>query len=148
MSQPLTEAEIHHKYYDQICEKLKTDPFARLLGIRLLEVGEGTAVAEVDVTDDLLNAHGTTHGAVLFAISDFVFAVASNSYGKSAVALSMNIGFMAASLKGARLKATATEEKMNNRTAWYRIKVESEGEVLAVIEALAYRKKDYFISIE
>ncbi|MCK9906856.1 hotdog fold thioesterase, partial [Frankia sp. Cpl3] len=99
--------------------KLKEDAFARFLGIRLVELGPGTATAELVVQEHMLNAHGTTHGAILFALADFVFAVACNSYGKTSVALSMNIGFLAASVKGARLRATAVEEKKNNRTAWY-----------------------------
>lgn len=148
MKPRLDDRKIHQKYYDQICEKLKNDPFAQFLGIKLIEVGEGSAVAEVVVKGNLLNAHGTTHGGVIFSLADVVFAVASNSYGKTSVALSMNIGFLAASWEGSRLRATAVEEKRNNRTAWYRIRVESEVEVVAILDALVYRKNDYFIPIE
>lgn len=146
---PLTpDQEVHQKYYDQICEKLKKDPFAQFLGIEIIEVGEGTATAEVQVSESMLNAHGTTHGAVIFALADAVFAIASNSYGKASVALSMNIGFLAATLKGTRLRATAVETKKTNRTAWYRIEVESEGNQVAILDALAYRKNDYIIPID
>ncbi|RXT08804.1 PaaI family thioesterase [Ammoniphilus sp. CFH 90114] len=148
MKPKLDDREIHQKYYEQICEKLRNDPFAQYLGVELIEVGEGTATAEVVVRDNLLNAHGTTHGGVVFSLADVVFAVASNSYGKTSVALSMNIGFLAASWKGTKLRATAVEEKRNNRTAWYRIKVESEREVVAILDALVYRKNDYFIPLE
>lgn len=148
MSRYPDDQEIFQKHYEQICEKLKEDAFARFLGIRLVELGPGTATAELVVQEHMLNAHGTTHGAILFALADFVFAVACNSYGKTSVALSMNIGFLAASVKGARLRATAVEEKKNNRTAWYRIKVENDNEVLAMLDALAYRKNDYFVPID
>ncbi len=139
--------EIYQQYYDEIVEKLEKDPFAKFLGIRLIEVGEGTATAELKVTQDMLNAHTTTHGAVIFALADVVFAAACNSYGRTAVALSMNIGFLAASIEGDLLRATAKEEKKNNRTSWYRITVENEREVVAILDALAYRKKDYFIPL-
>ncbi|WP_096180983.1 hotdog fold thioesterase [Effusibacillus lacus] len=139
---------IHKKYYEQICEKVKQDPFGRFLGIKLVEVGAGTATAELDVTADMLNAHGTTHGAVVFALADFVFAVASNSYGKTSVALSMNIGYLAASYEGTRLRATAVEESRTNRTSWYRIRVESDQGTVAILDALAYRKNEYFIPME
>lgn len=148
MKSKLNENEIHQKYYEQICEKLRKDPFAQFLGIELLEVGKGTATAEVVVSENLLNAHGTTHGGVIFSLADVVFAVASNSYGKTSVALSMNIGFLAASWKGTRLRATAVEENRTNRTGWYRIKVETEREVVAILDALVYRKSDYFVPIE
>lgn len=139
--------EVHQHYYDEIVTRLEKDPFAKLLGIRLVSVGEGMATAEAIVNENMLNAHGTTHGAVIFALADVVFAVASNSYGRTSVALSMNIGFLAASFAGERLIATAIEEKKNHRTSWYRIKVENEKEVIAILDALAYRKKDYFVQI-
>ncbi|GED68806.1 phenylacetic acid degradation protein PaaD [Brevibacillus reuszeri] len=146
--QYVDERELHRKHYDEICSKLKQDQFAQFLGIKLLELGEGTATAEVIVEDHMLNAHGTAHGAIIFSLADFVFAAACNSYGKTSVALSMNIGFLAAAMKGNRLVATATEEKKNNRTAWYRIRVESEHGLVATLDALAYRKSEYFVQID
>jgi len=146
--QYVNERELHRKHYDEICAKLKQDQFAQFLGIKLLELGEGTATAEVIVEDHMLNAHGTAHGAIIFSLADFVFASACNSYGKTSVALSMNIGFLAAAMKGNRLVATATEEKKNNRTAWYRIRVETEHGLVATLDALAYRKSEYFVQID
>ncbi|EJL43370.1 phenylacetic acid degradation protein PaaD [Brevibacillus agri] len=142
------ERELHRKHYDEICEKLKQDQFAQFLGVKLIELGEGTATAEVTVAEHMLNAHGTAHGAIIFSLADFVFAAACNSYGKTSVALSMNIGFLAAAMKGNRLVATATEEKKNNRTAWYRIRVETEHGLVATLDALAYRKNEYFVAID
>ncbi|MGZ0050834.1 hotdog fold thioesterase [Brevibacillus gelatini] len=144
----IDERELHRKHYDEICEKLKQDQFAQFLGVKLIELGEGTATAEVTVAEHMLNAHGTAHGAIIFSLADFVFAAACNSYGKTSVALSMNIGFLAAAMKGSRLVATATEEKKNNRTAWYRIRVETEHGLVATLDALAYRKNEYFIAID
>jgi len=146
--QYVDERELHRKHYDEICAKLKQDQFAQFLGIKLLELGEGTATAEVIVEDHMLNAHGTAHGAIIFSLADFVFASACNSYGKTSVALSMNIGCLAAAIKGNRLVATATEEKKNNRTAWYRIRVETEHGLVATLDALAYRKSEYFVQID
>jgi acyl-CoA thioesterase len=96
----------------------------------------------------MLNSHGTVHGAIIFAIADYVFAAACNSYGRTSVALSNTINYMAAGKKGSRLKATAIEEKKNYRTAWYKIRVESDGELIATMEALAYRKDHYFVPAE
>lgn len=146
--QMVDERELHHKHYEEIYGKVSQDQFAQFLGIKLLELGEGMAKAELVVEDHMLNAHGTAHGAVIFSLADFTFAAACNSYGKTAVALSMNIGFLAAAIKGNRLIATATEEKKNNRTAWYRIRVETENGLVATLDALAYRKNEYFVAID
>ena len=144
----LNDEEFHERYYEKICEKLKQDTMARFLGVRMVEIGKGTATAELKVTSDMLNFLGSTHGGILFALADTVFAAASNSYGKVAVALSMNIGYLAPSFEGALLRATAVETKRSNRTAWYRITVETGTEVLAILDALAYRKNEYFLSLE
>lgn len=148
MQKRVDDITVHKQYYEEICAKVKEDPFARFLGMKLVKVGEGTATAELEVTGDMLNAHGTTHGAVVFALADFVFAVASNSYGKTSVALSMNIGYLAASRKGTRLRATAVEENRTSRTSWYRIRVENEQGPVAILDALAYRKNEYFVPVE
>ncbi|MDM5338362.1 hotdog fold thioesterase [Fictibacillus enclensis] len=148
MKSNLPEQNLHEKYKKEIFELFENEPYARFLGIRLTELGEGTAVAEIEVKDHMLNSHGTAHGAVLFALADFVFAAACNSHGKTSVGLSTTMNYMAAGKAGAIIKATAAEEKKNNRTAWYNIRVESEGELLAVMEALAYRKNDYFVPVQ
>ncbi len=142
------DSAVHRKYYAQIKDRLEQDQYAKHLGIQLIELGEGTATAELVVQEHMLNAHGSAHGAAIFALADFVFAAACNSYGRTSVALSMNIGFMTAAFAGNRLVATATEEKRNNRTSWYRIYVENEQGVVASLDALAYRKNEYFVSMD
>ncbi|MGV3489640.1 MAG: PaaI family thioesterase [Tuberibacillus sp.] len=145
MKPDLDELEIHKKYYREILEFFKKEPYANFLGIELKELGPGTATAEIQIQEHMLNTHGTVHGAVIFALADYVFAAACNSYGRTSVGLSTTVNFMAPAFQGKRLKATATEEKRNHRTSWYNIKVESEGELVAVMEALSYRKSQYFV---
>nr|WP_051263149.1 hotdog fold thioesterase [Tuberibacillus calidus] len=126
----------------------KNEPYAKFLGIELTALGPGTASAQVRIEDHMLNSHGTVHGAIIFALADYVFAAACNSYGRTAVGLSTTVNFMAPAFRGKMLQAVATEEKRNHRTSWYRIKVESEGELVAVMEAMAYRKSSWFVSDE
>lgn len=148
MTHQLDEIELHKKHYDQIVEVFKNEPYAKFLGIELKELGPGTATAEVIIQDHMLNSHGTVHGAIIFALADYVFAAACNSYGKTSVGLSTTVNFMSPAFKGKLLQATAVEEKKNHRTSWYNIKVESEGELVATMEALAYRKNQYFVPVD
>ncbi|HEY9576293.1 MAG TPA: hotdog fold thioesterase [Pseudobacillus sp.] len=147
LAKQIDEQNIHDIHYGQIVETMKQEPYANHLGIQLTELGKGTASAKLQIEDHMLNSHGTVHGAVMFAIADYVFAAASNSYGKVAVGLSTNMNFMAPGRKGTILTATATEEKKTRRIAWYRIAVESEGNLLATMEATVYRKDQYFVPI-
>jgi acyl-CoA thioesterase len=142
------DTEVHYQYAEEIREKLNRDTFAQWLGIELTDMGPGTAEAEMTITENMLNAHGTAHGAVLFAIADFVFAVACNSYGKTSVGLSVNIGYLAACQKGDKITAKASEIKRNHRTSWYEVTVENEKETVAHLSALSYRKNDYFVGGE
>ncbi|SDI15583.1 PaaI family thioesterase [Alteribacillus bidgolensis] len=148
MKSAVNEVELHHQYKEHIFKVMENEPYAQFLGIKLLEIGEGTAVAELNVTDNMINSHGTVHGAVTFAIADYVFAAACNSYGKTAVGLSTTVNYMAAGQKSSRLRATAVEEKKNHKMGWYKINVESNGELIATMEALAYRKSDYFVPLD
>ena len=111
-----------------------------------MEIGEGTAKAEIEAKGGhMLNSHGTIHGAVIFALADYVFAAACNSYGKTVVGLSTTVNFISAAKKGDVLEAVALEEKRNNRIGWYKINVTCKGALIATMEAIAYRKKEYFI---
>lgn len=148
MKTTLSEQDIHQQYHKQIFETFEQEPYANFLGIKLKEVGEGSAIAELDIKDYMLNSHGTVHGAIIFSIADYVFAAACNSYGRTAVGLSTNVNFMAPGQKGSCLVATATEEKRNYRTSWYKVKVESNGVLLATMEAVAYRKDHYFVPVK
>ncbi|WP_232696032.1 PaaI family thioesterase [Brevibacillus daliensis] len=148
MKKYIDEKEVHQRNYQQIVETFEQEPYAQYLGIKLIELGEGTATAELEAKDHMLNSHGTVHGAIIFALADYVFAAACNSYGKTSVGLTTTVNFMSAGMKGSKLRAIATEEKKNFRTAWYKIRVESDDELIATMEALCYRKDHYFVPID
>lgn len=46
------------------------NPFAELIGLTFVAVGEGRSECTVEVTDALLNPHGVLHGAVPYAMAD------------------------------------------------------------------------------
>lgn len=119
------------------------DRAARALGIRLEAVGPGACRASLTVTEAMLNAVGLTHGGVTFTLADFAFAVASNSRGRTAVALNASIAFTAASRAGDVLTATASEEQCGGRTATYRVEVRNQpGALVGLFTGTVYRRSD------
>jgi acyl-CoA thioesterase len=148
MKNRINEHDIHQKYKQVIFDMLEKDTYAKSLGIKLIDLGEGSAAAEMEVKDNMLNMHGSLHGAVTFALADFVFQAACNSYGRVSVGLTTTVNYMSAGHLGTVVMATAEEEKKNYRTAWYKIRVESNGELIATMEAVAYRKEQYFIQVD
>lgn len=145
MTIQLDDQDIHELHYDQIKQVLKDEPFASFLGMKLTKLGPGTAEAELIPDDRMLNSHGTVHGAIIFSLADYVFLVASNSYGKIAVGVTTNVNFISAGKRGETLTANAKEIKKNHKLAWYKIEVLNEKELIATMEAMVYRKNHYFV---
>ncbi|RIW37397.1 hotdog fold thioesterase [Bacillus salacetis] len=141
----IDEQQMHAENFDNIYEKVKNDPYARSLGIELTRFGPGMAEAELEVQPHMVNAHGTVHGAVMYALADHVFSVACNAYGRTSVGLSTNVQFMAAAMPGDKITAAAAEVRRNFRTGFYRIEVCHGVNQIAVMDAVAYRKDQYFI---
>lgn len=131
----------------RVAEFMRRDEFARGLGIELLEVRPGYARTGMTIEPRMVNAHGVPQGGAIFTLADFAFAVACNSHGQTALALSMDIHFLAAAPVGARLIAEAQEEHLTRRTGLYRMTVATEaGQPIASLHGMAYRKRENFLS--
>jgi len=116
------------------------------MGIELLEVKPGYSRLSMMVGEHHLNFHGLPHGGAIFSLADAAFAAASNSHGQTAVALTMNISFLAAVPVGTRLIAEAQEEKLGRRTALYHMTVTTEGgDLVASCHGMVYRKDEWLI---
>ena len=134
---------------ERIRQHVEQDPFARGLGIELLELGEGYSKVSLVVQPHMLNFHGLPHGGVIFSLADAAFAAACNSYGQVAVALNVHISFLAAVEVGTRLIAEGTEEHLGGRTGLYRLSVTTEdGTPVALAHGTAYRKKQPLLENE
>lgn len=131
---------------EQIFRKISQDPFAKLMGIELLELRPGYSRVAMTVTPRMVNFHGIPHGGVIFSLADAAFAAASNSHGQTAVALSMTIHYLAATSDGARLVAEAQELRKGNRAGFYQITVKTEGgDLVATCQAVVHRKSESFV---
>ena len=117
------------------------EPLAQRFAMEALEVGPGTAVVRMAVEEGCLNQFGTAHGGATFSLIDEAFELACNSHGTVAVALNVNVSFVAPAMPGDVLTARAVEMSRTRRTATYDIRVTNQrGELVAVCHALAYRR--------
>ncbi|HOG07426.1 MAG: PaaI family thioesterase [Syntrophales bacterium] len=125
---------------EAIFRRVAEEPFAQKFGLKLLALDDGHSRVEMRFTPDMENLFGMAHGGALFALVDEAFETASNSHGTMAVALSMNVAYLASPRPGALLTAEAKELNRSNRTAVYEIRVEDEdGRLLVSCQALVYR---------
>lgn len=123
-----------------ILRQIEKEPFGKIIGLTLVDVQEGYAKVEMNFTSDLENMFGMMHGGAIFSLMDAAFEVASNSHGTMAVALNMNINYLASPAKGAKLAAEAREINKTKRTATYDIRAtEASGKLLATCQSLVYR---------
>jgi len=123
---------------DLIREK---DTFAHKLGIEILEAEEGRSHVTMPLNRDTANALGNVHGGVIFSIADFAFATACNSEGVLSVAIESSIQYLAPCLSEGRLEAKGMKIGETRRLGFYRIEVfPPDGEVIAVIQAISYKK--------
>ncbi len=117
------------------------EPFAKKLGLRLVDLDEGYSKVEMSFTPDLENLFGMAHGGALFALIDEAFETASNSHGSLAVALNMIITYLTPPSLGSRLVAEAKEVHQTSKTSLYEIRVVDEkNRLIASSQALAYKK--------
>ncbi len=119
------------------------DRLARLLGMRLESVEPGRCRVSMEVSGDMLNAVGLTHGGVTYSLADFAFAVASNSHGTVAVALTTQMSYPAASRQGDTLTAEAQENNCGSRTGLYTIEVKTQkGRLVGLFSGTVFRRDE------
>jgi acyl-CoA thioesterase len=118
----------------------QSDAYVNDLGAKLVEWDGGRAVFRLALEPRHLNFVGSVHGGALFSLADSALAVASNSWGRVCVALTVETQFLSAST-GDVLVATAVERSRTRRTAAYAIDVTSEdnGALRAAFQAMAFR---------
>jgi len=122
--------------------KVAEEPFSKLLNIKLVDVREGYALCEMPYTGALDNIHGIAHGGAVFSLIDEAFEVSSNSHGTVALALNMNMTYIKPAVKNSLLRAESKEISRGRRTATYQITVEDSEGLVAICQALVYRKND------
>ena len=137
------------KVFDALFKRVEWEPYARLLGLRLKKVDKGYSLVEMKIREEMQNILESTHGGAIFSLIDEAFETASNFHGTVAVALNMNVTFIAPPSPGEVLRAEAKEINRTPRTATYLISVTGgESRLIATCQALVYRKKEMLPFLE
>lgn len=109
------------------------DRCALSLGIKLLDVAPGAARMQMTVREDMVNAHNTCHGGLVFTLADSTFAHACNSHNRNAVAVTCLIEYMRPAYVGDVLTASGAEQGLEGRNGVYDIRIENQkGELVAL----------------
>ncbi|HJU33015.1 MAG TPA: hydroxyphenylacetyl-CoA thioesterase PaaI [Hyphomicrobiaceae bacterium] len=108
------------------------DEASRAIGMKIEEMGPGSAVLSMSVGQQMVNGHGLCHGGYIFMLADSAMAFASSSRNQRTVAQQCQIAYLAPGRLGMRLIADARERHRGARSGIYDVTVRSEaGEVIA-----------------
>lgn len=124
-----------------ITRAVREEPLARQFNMQLVELETGQSAVEM-VYDParMSNIYHRAHGGALYALIDEAFETAGQTHGTIAVALNVNVTYMASPEPGSRLRAEAREINRTKRTSSYDIKVfDEDGRLLASCQALGFR---------
>ncbi|MCK4906643.1 MAG: PaaI family thioesterase [Spirochaetes bacterium] len=118
------------------------DQYARHSNMKITEIREGYAAAEMTVADHHLNSVNTVHGGAVFTLADFAFACAANSYGVVSVSIQADITMHRPAFAG-KISAIATEISRGKTIASYVVKVTNEQEkLLATFNGTVFIKNE------
>jgi acyl-CoA thioesterase len=122
--------------------------FGKNIGIELIDVKYGYAKAKMKISKFHLNLAGVCHGGAIFTLADFAFAVASNSFGKIALAIDTSISFINAAKEGDKLIAEAKLIAESNRLGTYEVKITDGDKIIAFFKGTVYKTKKDLKEIE
>lgn len=122
---------------DSVRQFLAEDTAAQALGITVSHVAPGAVTAHMTIRPEMINGHGSAHGAALFAVADIAFAMACNSHDYMAIGRSCSIEYLAPAFPGQAITATAVERSAVGRGAIYDVAVtrDEDGQLLAELRA-------------
>ncbi len=128
---------------DEILRKFNECSVGRLLGIEVLEVGEGIARGRMTVRKDHLNVFGGIHGGILFAFADHVGGACGNSMDYKALLVESTARFKKSAREGQTIHAEA--RLVHSRKKVDRIDItvtNGNGEALAVLKMTSFVVED------
>ena len=119
---------------------LENDRFAAFVGVELMEMQPGYAVAKMEITEKHLNGVNIIQGGAIFTLADFAFAAASNACGQITVGINANISYFKPS-DGKTLIAVAKEVSSSHKIANYNVEVFNElKDHIAQLSITGYKK--------
>ena len=116
------------------------DPFSKLLGMQLIEIGEGFCKLNMVLTKDMLNGFSIAHGGITYSLADSALAFASNSRGIQSVSIETSINHLSKVVEGDTLTAITEEKNLTGRTGLYIINITNQNnQAVALFKGIVFR---------
>ncbi len=122
------------------------DRASRGLGMRIRDVGDGSAVLDMTVRADMLNGLDICHGGFITTLADSAFAFACNSSNQLTVAAGLSMDFVASPREHDVLTARAARVSNSGRTGVYDVVVDNQrGERVALMRGRSHALQGRFV---
>jgi acyl-CoA thioesterase len=129
------------KIKNAIQQRVKQEPFAQMMKMKLMELEEGFSAVEMTYEPEIMdNIFSRAHGGAIFSLIDEAFETVCQTCGVVTVALNVSVTYVASPKGRGRLRAEAREISSTKQTASYDIKIsDQDGRLIATCQALAFR---------
>ncbi len=132
-----------HENVDRLNELFRGDPFIEFLGAEVVGWDGGSATIRVAAGTKHHNFAGGVHGGFLFSGLDIALSIASNSWGRMAVAVSVDVHYLAAAPAGEVLDFIATEVSRGRNMATYALEVRRQDKLYATATGTTFRTDNW-----
>lgn len=124
-----------------IIQAVTNEPLVRTFKMKLVDLGTGYSRVEMIYDPSIMdNIYARAHGGAIYSLMDEAFETAGQTDGTIAVALNVNVTYIASPEPGKRLIAEARLTSETKKTAGYGITVREEPDrLIATCQALAFR---------
>ena len=121
-----------------------SDRFAAKNGMKIVEVREGFARAQMTIDDSCLNGLDIPMGGAYFTLADFAFGAANDYIQNSVVTLNASIEYIASAKLGDTITATCTTVAKARKIARNEIEIrDQDGKLLSLVRCTGYRKETW-----
>jgi acyl-CoA thioesterase len=118
------------------------DTFSQLLGMKVIEIKEGSCKIKLSVTKNMLNGFGIAHGGITYCLADSALAFASNSKGRKSVSIETSIAHIISLKEGEEIMAMAQCETETDKLGHYKVTVHLCNEpekIVAIFKGMVYK---------
>lgn len=127
--------------YDFLKQRVQNEKgYIKYNHLHFTELSEGSARAEVEVDEDLLNPMGSVHGGCLFSVCDTVGGTAAMTHGVAVTTTMGTISYLNPAAGCGKLYAEAVELKAGRTLFRYDVFVRDEQGVLICKADMEYYK--------
>jgi acyl-CoA thioesterase len=115
----------------------------KLIGINIIEMGEGFTKGKLLIRREHINIFGNAHGGILFTLADHIGGACGNAIGKKAVLIESSIQYMKGVTENETVFAEAVLTHKGARIGRIEVKIYRENaDLIAVVHQIFYIKGD------